>query len=155
CEQWNGLLGKPLTPINENEARRRHETGELYTAVGNGSGQERILVQVRLENGYVGIKFLDDRGRDELIYNFRVTDEKLFLRKIIAYTYDELGANERVPLIVESITYKPDGTCRNKVDDLRVDHVTETDYDMVDVDVHWEPIPSFGDYDSIVRRERD
>jgi hypothetical protein len=156
CEKWNGLLVKPLTPIDEDEARRRHDSGELYTAVGEEAGRPRVLVHVRLGNQYVGVKFLDDLGRDALIYNFRLTDRRMFLRKIINYTYgDEPGVKGRVPLIVETLTYAPDGVVRRETDDSRLDTVKVQDYDSVDVTTHWESVPSFGEYESITRWDRE
>lgn len=157
CVQWNYVLNRPLTPFKEEEARRRHSSGELYTAVGEESGQSRVLVHVRLENGYVGIKFLDDRGRDSLIYHFSASeDSRLFLSEIISYTYGgEVGAKGRVPLVVESYTFTPGGICRHEIDDSRVDMIKTVDRDSVDVTTHWEPIPEFGSYESVSRYERD
>lgn len=33
CEGWNDVLHQPFNPMSEAEARRRHETGELYPAL--------------------------------------------------------------------------------------------------------------------------
>jgi hypothetical protein len=156
CEQWNHVLNKPLTPFDEIEARRRHESGDLYTAASESPDQTRILVHVRFENKYVGVKFLDSRGRDNLIYVFREIDARLFLTEVVSYTYgDEIGAKGRVPLIVESYRYSPDGVCRRRVDDSRVETIDAEDRHSVDVSTHWEDIPQFGEYDAVAKYNRD
>ena len=157
CDRWNGLLEEPIEPIDEAEARRRHDTGELYTAVSEESDKKRILVEVRLEKSYVGVRFLDDFGRNEYVFNFRKLDDRMFLRKVISYGYgesEERGGYAR-PLVIESFTYKPDGTARKEVTDTQKDEVTAEDRSAIDVNIHWEPVPAFGDYASIVRWNRD
>lgn len=156
CERWNDLRSKPLTPFDEDEARCRHDSGELYTAVGERPDEPDILVEVRLENGYVGTRFLDDLGRNSLVYNFREADGRMFLQEIISYTYaEESGVRGRIPLVVESFTYTPEGICRHEVDDSRAETIKTVDRDSVDVGSHWEPIPSFGEYSSVTRWDRE
>ena len=157
CDRWNGLLEEPIDPIGEAEARRRHDTGELYTAVSEESDKKRVLVEVRLENDYASVRFLDDLGRNENVLTFRKLDDRLFLRKVISYDYgesEERGGYAR-PIVIESFTYKPDETMRHKIDDIRNKDITVEDYRAINVDVHWEPIPAFGDYASIARWDRD
>ncbi|MBC6447365.1 hypothetical protein [Actinokineospora xionganensis] len=156
CEHWNRVLNKPLSPFGESEARRRHESGDLYTAVDARPDGTRILIEVRLETGYSATRFVDGRGRDELAYVFMRKGDKLFLQDIISYTYgDEQGARGLAPLVVESCAYTSEGIVRHEIDDLRVETIAVTDYDSVDVTSHWEPIPEFGSYESISRYERD
>jgi len=76
---------------------------------------------------------------------------------VISYGYgesEERGGYAR-PLVIESFTYKPDGTARKEVTDTQKDEVTAEDRSAIDVNIHWEPVPAFGDYASIVRWNRD
>lgn len=155
CEQWNYVLHKPLTPFDEIEARRRHESGNLYTAVTTDSDGLRILVHVRLENDYVATHFHDKEGRDTLVYNFRVIDGRLFLRKIITYTYDENSTSPHGPLVVETYAFTPEGICRQETDDSRVETIEVVDRHSVDVSTHWENIPEFGEYAAVAKYERE
>ena len=157
CDRWNDLMEEPIDPLKESEARRRHETGDLYTVVGEEDSKTKLLVEVRLENGYVGVKFLDNLGRNELIFNFKNFDNRLFLRKVISYDYGE--SQERGgyadPVVIETFTYKPDGTMRREINKTRQKQIEVADYRSIDVHIHWEPVPSFGNYESIARRDRD
>ncbi|MGQ0839425.1 hypothetical protein [Actinokineospora sp.] len=156
CNRWNGLLEAPIDVIDASEASRRHDLGALYTVVGTGADRTELVIEVRFEKGYVGVKFLDDRGRVGLIYSFKEIEERLFLRKMISYDYgDSQTRGDRAdPVIVESLTYAPEGICRQEIDDSRVATIRSVDRDSVDVSTHWEPIPVFGEYDSVARWDR-
>ncbi|GLZ39759.1 hypothetical protein [Actinokineospora sp. NBRC 105648] len=155
CEQWNQVLKQPLHPFGEGEARRRHGAGELYTAVGQGEDGSTVLVEIRSANGYAATRFLDDKGRDGLVYLFSQQGDRLFLRKIMAHTYgEEAGARGDIALVIESYTYTTDGVVRHKVDDSRHSELAVADYDSVDVSSHWEDNPAFGEYASISRWDR-
>lgn len=157
CDRWNGLLEEPIEPFAASEAQRRHETGKLYTAIGTESDRVKVLVEVRLETGYVGVKFLDDLARNELIYSFSVVDGRLFLSEIISYDYGDSQerGDDADPVAVENFAYTPEGTCRHKVDNSLVETISAEDYHSVDVASHWEPVPPFGDYDSVTKWDRE
>lgn len=156
-ERWNNLLEEPIEPFGESEARRRHEAGNLYTAIREGLDKNKILVEVRLERAYVGVRFLDELARDETVFSFRKIEGRLFLREVISYEYGDSKkrGGHAEPVVIESFTFTPDGKMRREIDDSRQAQINATDYNSVDVSDHWEPIPSFGEYDSIIRRDRD
>ncbi|MGQ0838425.1 hypothetical protein [Actinokineospora sp.] len=100
--------------------------------------------------------FQDSHGRDSLVYNFRAIDGRLFLRKIITYTYDENSDGDpHGPLVIESYTFTPEGICRQETDDSRAETIESVDRHSVDVSTHWEGIPQFGEYDAVAKHERD
>ena len=80
CDRWNQVLSEPLRPFDENEARRRHDAGELYTAISWVDGRPDAYVEIRFETAYVGCAFLDEQLRTVMTYSFdRLSIDRMFL----------------------------------------------------------------------------
>ncbi|MWA12965.1 hypothetical protein [Streptomyces sp. BA2] len=156
CEDWNTLTEEPMEPLKPKEAQARHSSGELYTAVAypsEGSAPE-LRVHIRLETGYAAVVFMDGYGRTSLEYTFTVIDGSLFLETVTSYEYGnsvERGGyadSERM----ESYDFTPDGIV---VQEIEIgDEVSSESRRNIDMTSNWEPIPQFGAYDSLIRRER-
>ncbi len=56
--------------------------------------------------------------------------------------------------VVETSTYTPEGLVHVTTDDTSKPTVSEEDYRNVDVSEHWEPIPEFGQWESLGRYKR-
>jgi hypothetical protein len=150
CERWSGKQKAPIVPLIEDEARARHEHGELYTAV-LGDHEMPKLVEVSFNEGYIGVRWLEAHGKDVLRYAFRPQEDRWFLTEVSVNT---VSAEGRVAKS-ESTLFKPDGSAQltivdnaNGVVEVR-DPTTGNDLSAL-----WEDTPEFGDYDSIARRER-
>lgn len=156
CEAWNDLNECPEHPLTVEEAQARHASGELYTAAlySGEKPSPGLRVEIRWETDYAAVIFMDEYGRDELDYTFSVVDGALFLQVITSHDYgdsEERGGyadSERM----EMYSYTPDGVCDRTVD--ADGDVTQDSRWGVDVSRHWEPIPEFGAYESLIRRER-
>ncbi|MFG2328678.1 hypothetical protein ACGFMM_03555 [Streptomyces sp. NPDC048604] len=156
CEEWNELLESPMDPLTVEETRSRHDRGKLYTALLQPDEKQspELRVEIRWETEYASVVFMDDHGRDELRYTFTVVDDKMFLKTIMLLEYgdtEERGGYAN-PERTERFSYTPDGICDRTVD--ADGDVTEESRWGVDVSRHWEPIPEFGTYASLIRRER-
>ncbi|WP_344014174.1 hypothetical protein [Streptomyces thermospinosisporus] len=144
---------KPLTP---EQARARHESGKLYTAVPaskDGSAPE-LRVEVRLETGYASVIFMDEYGRDVLNYQFTLIDGSLFLETVRLYRYgasQERGGYADVESM-ETCRFTTDGVVQRTVEEGR--EGTSESRDGIDVSSNWEPVPEFGEYASLIRRDR-
>ena len=150
CEGWNDVLNQPFQPMSEAEARRRHETGELYSALFGDPAAPQAMVEVRLETGYVATHFFDDRLRRFASYIYEERDGKLFFESFSERWWDRKGALRATV----GYRFEPDGhTYVRNVD--RVRNVEETYEQWVTVDDNWEDIPTFGDYSGVLRIERD
>ena len=68
AERWSGKKGGVVRPLEEEEARRRHDRGELYVAVLGNSQRPRAYLEVRFEAGFAGVHFLDGELRNHLTY---------------------------------------------------------------------------------------
>ncbi len=105
---------------------------------------------------YVKVQFYDLSRSLRFIYGFRKLDDAMFLDSIVEYTYPDDGIQRRRNecSVVEMLDYKPDGLVHQYKNDKSKPTVEEADYRGVDVSSHWEPIPQFGQWDSIARFDR-
>jgi hypothetical protein len=151
AERWSDAAGGPVDELGEDEARRRHESGELYVAVLGGDERPRAYVEARLEKGFVGVHFLDEDGRNTVTYVFgrEDDDERMFLQRA---TWRDFAADGEVAR-GESYTFKRDGTIYVESKDY-VTREASRGEKKDDVSSNWEPVPAFGEYDSIARLER-
>ncbi|GAA3730923.1 hypothetical protein HDA32_005603 [Spinactinospora alkalitolerans] len=91
CFRWSSRRSRPGSPITEEEARERGESGEEFTAVAVRPGQPTpALVTVVWKNAYAATRFLDEHGRESVKYVFeRVDEERLFLHRVFIRTYPD------------------------------------------------------------------
>jgi hypothetical protein len=151
ADRWLTRRGRPGTALDEGEARRRHEKGELYTVVLGDPGRPSAYLDVRNEAGFVGVHFLDDAGRPYLTYTFARdpdSDDDLFLEQA---TYREYAGDEVVR--GDAYYFEKDGTVVKEHKDY-AEREAERGETRDDVSSNWEPVPEFGSYDSIARVER-
>jgi hypothetical protein len=149
CYQWNDLLRAPRDPYSEAAARRRHDRGELYTAVLGEAEAPRVLVEVSLEAQWSALHLLDD-GRRWRAWSFdgRPDNERFFLEEYRGFHFDAEG-NKRYS---DLVYFSRDGL-------LKVEEVDLLSKDVYSYDIHadvsdlWTAPPSFGDYESITRFE--
>lgn len=158
CERWNAKSKAPAKPLSEAEARRLHEAGKPYTVLlGPGESGTRTVVAVRLETGYVGVTFLNEDQEPELLYIFGFdaggeptgdpTGDPMFLSE--ARYRDPSGAE---PETVYKFSRNGRMMARRAATD---GSGFETMESSLDVETLFEPVPDFGSYSSVTRRERD
>ncbi|MEV0635210.1 hypothetical protein AB0I77_09640 [Streptomyces sp. NPDC050619] len=156
CEQWNNLTETPMDPLTPEQAQARHASGQLYTAVAHAAQNSApaLRVGIRLETGYASVIFMDEYGRDTLDYTFTLINGSLFLETAASYTYGD--SQERGGYAdadrTETYEFTPDGVMQRTVE--ADDEESKESRHSVDVSSNWEPVPSFGAYDSLIRRER-
>ena len=156
CEQWNNLTEAPMDPLTPEQAQARHVSGELYTAVASLTGRSTptLRVEIRLETGYASVIFMDDYGRDSLDYTFTLINGSLFLETATSYDYGD--SHERSGYAdaerMERYEFTTDGVIQRTVE---VDgEESRESRQGVDVAGNWEPVPDFGAYDALTRRDR-
>jgi len=124
--------------------------------LGDPTSPEKII-EVVWENDHVGVVFFDRLQRQAVHYSFRRIDDKtMFLTSITNWQYPDDNAkliNESCR--IESIDYQSDGIVEHEVRDKQADEIRRTKYRDVNTDINWEPVPTFGDWASITRFERD
>jgi hypothetical protein len=155
AERWNGHLGKAMRPLSEQDARRRHESGELYTVLLGDADAPFAVLEVRLEADFVGVHFLDEQRRKYLDYLFgrpaaARADGMLFLEQATHRVFDADGQ----PLAGTLYVFDPSGLVQVEEKDYAKREVERYKLEK-DLSANWEPIPEFGNYESIARIERE
>jgi hypothetical protein len=159
CHSWNSRRNRVGVPLTEEEARARNAAGEQFIAALRPKGSRQpVLVTVAGETDVIAVTFRDQHGRQNLKYWFGKVDndERLFLRTVMFWEYpnDDPQLHQSAATNVEEVLFRPDGYVKRVVRDS-VEQVKETtEYNSVPVADNWEPVPDFGDYWSIARRER-
>ncbi len=149
CYEWNQVLSEPIRPFGEVEARRRHDAGELYTAISWVDGRPDAYVEVRFETAYVGCTFFDEQLRFVLMYSFdRISVDRMFLVEARDLNPDDHSKH----VITE---FEVDGTMTRKLASNDFVEVADTPLDGEELEALYEPVPHFGQYESLLRRERD
>ena len=152
ADRWSNRKGRMVRPLTEDEAQGRHDRGQLYTAVLGDSERPEAYLEVRLEAGFVGVHFLDEKLRNHLTYLFTRSPEgqgDLFLEQVTRRVYNDSGD----PTHDEHYVFEGP----NQAHVEKRDHATQEaeTYDLeTDLSQNHEPPPAFGDYDSIARVER-
>ena len=151
-ERWNEVRGEPWPPLDEDEARRRHEAGEPYVAyVHDVDGRPGAVVELGLRCARVGVSFLDENGHRATYYIFK-PDRAGGLR-LDEFGGRRVGRDGQITL-AERRRFLPGGlvsaTRRNL---LSGEHKRWEDR-LDDLSKLSEPMPAFGDYESITRYER-
>ena len=151
-ERWTDLGNYIVDPLDAEAARERHERGRLYAAILGDPERPWAHLDVRLEVGYVGVEFLDEQLREDLSYTFsRAPDSEgdLFLEQATWRSYDSSGDR----FSAEHYIFEPPNLAHVAKLDYVADEQETSDVET-DLAQNWEPVPAFGEYESIARRER-
>lgn len=162
---WKYGYGKIRNePYPEEEARRRFESGERCTLlVGRDIKEPRVVLQADLCGARIEVTWLDTFQRPELMYLFVVQKDadwpkdKLLLEQTRISMYD---TDERPPGVRaaynEYYAFHADGKyygTRGKRDGVDVEETTgQLEPEQLDLQI--EPVPAFGEWDSLLRQER-
>lgn len=156
CKEWNYVTAKPIDAISEERARSRDAEGSQYAVLFHtSSGDVERSLTIVWQNEYIGVDFLDEVGRPVLHYSFQVIRNNwMFLSQVTIHEWGQSGRWLSDSLSFETYHYKQDGTVAREVADQRAKRVARETRVDVPVDVHWEPVPEFGDWASIARYDR-
>ncbi|MCM2426995.1 hypothetical protein [Streptomyces sp. RKAG337] len=157
-ERWNEWLDEPIEPLTEDEARARHERGELYTVAYIPEGRTKALgaVEVRLQVGHAAVYQFDEHARITQIRSFSKRGDRMFLEEVTDYEYPDGTERLRVDQasVMTEHTYNEDGTGRRTVYQLGAGEADGWDLSLKPgqtMENHWTAIPAFGDYDGLGR----
>lgn len=151
CERWFIGHKRPLRMLTEPQARRLHEQGRLYTALlGDDPSCPNRIVEIRLEAMYTGVGFLDQRLREWRVHTFGRRPLRagwLFKGQTTIRTY--FGDRDDIQL---GTSYLADQSGRVVISTTQMPERQELYHErQCDVSMHWEPVPKFGEYESISR----
>lgn len=147
-EGWHRHYREAVGPLGEEQARARYEIGKEYAAVIGDPAQPSCFLEIRAD--VVGVSFLDELKREYLVHTFEeVEPGRLFLKEAI---YREFGDDSEVS---RGATYRfsPDGTASIESASRPFNRSTLKET-KTDVSSNWEGKPDFGNYGSLIRKER-
>jgi hypothetical protein len=181
--RWNNGFSMMLGPLSEQEARVRYEHGlEVSIACGvaelaaepeddlDFEGEQPAEWELYTELSrrsrrpdqpdLAMVEFYNFWGSRVASYYFdRSDDGRLFLGQVDEFEFsDNTGfAEDHEWSVLTEHYFRPDGSSsvviRHALPEGGQD-VTQTEYTGGDVATHWEPVPAWGDWASITRRDR-
>jgi hypothetical protein len=155
CELWSDPLHEPEDPMSADLAQVLDRRGEPYAVALGIPACPDVMIEVDWKNSHLGVWFSDDEGRRDLHYAFtRVDCTRLFLAEITLWTYPEGAVFLFEASVVETISFREDGHVKQTIDDGSVGSITVFEYAGVPLQTNWEPVPTFGDWTSVARRDR-
>jgi hypothetical protein len=154
--RWNLVLHKPLDPISEQQARQLDEAGDYYTVAFTQDTTSGYL-EINWTERYLAVYFLDEQHRPGLCYTFtRLDQDRMFMNSVLRWEYPDdqaramTGAN-----LTEELRYQQDGVVDREVRDDTAHEVRRQTITDVNLDINWEPVPQFGQWDSVTRLDRE
>lgn len=135
----------------EQAAKQAHIDGKVYFVL-IVDGQAPVNA-IEVNKGYYRVKFLDERLRKYMSYEFfGLNGNRLFLSSITIWGF--LGNTDDVTKVTDYM-FKEDGTFNVIERDVITDEQTDSySKSPIDVTGHYEECPEFGDYRSMIRKER-
>lgn len=163
---WNGPYGeRDGEPYSEDEARARYAAGQRVTLLVGDLDKPEQVAEIELGGRVCDVAWLDALQRPELQYVFAVREDggpdwpqdQLLLEqvRIREYDHDERPPDD-TPSRTESYHFKPDRRYFGRRQAGPGADLEETE-GVLDPDafaVQLEPVPAFGAWDSLLRRER-
>lgn len=136
-------------------AKHAHENGLVYYSIVFEN--EKPYCYLEVNKGYFRVCFLDELLRKYMSYDFtdnfnEIKSDKLFLSSITFWEFD--GNTDKMIKITNHI-FKPDGSFHMTVRDLVTNEQIDSEAkNKIEVSANWEDYPEFGDYNSLIRKER-
>jgi len=171
---WNPQLMVMLDPVGEDQARAAYESGAELTIAGgpepllgidpedlsapDGEDPATWSIHARLDTGYLGVAFYNPWGTKEADYTFRRQDDgHLFLGEVWEYTYTDPTQRRATWSTAQHLVFQPDGHSRhtritNNPDGSQ--SYEETEHAGGDLSHHVEPVPAFGEWGGVLKRQR-
>lgn len=161
---WNHKTLRMGQPMTAADAAQRYTTGpdtDWFSVGAFGDdvpdgGVPDYVLEIVPGPSFISVSVFDQFYCLRYKHEFRRHENRLFLEEIVRWDYPNDGNTYSMSkaVLVESVTFRPDGTGASKTTDYRTNMVDAFKIKDMDMTAHWEPIPVFGEWDSIARFER-
>ena len=149
CKSWFRAKKKPTELWPAEKAEAAHLSGQPYTALIGSAEKPYCFVDVT--DTVIGVGFLDGHLRESLTYAFKeVEPGKLFLSMA---THREFEAETDKVASGATYTFSQDGTVQIRREFFNP-HRAETATSSFDPAPNFSVRPEFGQYDDVIRVER-
>jgi hypothetical protein len=150
CKKW--FAAKKYAPElwTEAQAKEAHDNGRNYTVLVDSLERPFCAILV-MANG-TAVDFLDECLREALSYQFQVVSPgQLFLTMAV---HREFDGNEDKVAKGTMYTFTQEGKVHIRRETFLPTHSLETADTQADVSSNYVPFPQFGEYEELVRMER-
>jgi hypothetical protein len=150
CKSWFRAKKRPTEIWSEQQATAANDDGLPYTVLVDSVERPYCFLEVTRKS--IGMGFLDEALRESLTYGFQeVEPGKLFLT--MATYRDFVDGTDKVARGTSYI-FGRDGTVAIRRESFLPEHDLETSSTMLDVAKNYCAMPSFGEYDDLIRVDR-
>lgn len=157
CKKWSIGYKEPVDLWSDKKARKNHESGEPYTVLIGSDTTPSHVIEVTKKAGWVSVGFLDEELREYLLYSFKLlNNDQLFLSMAVHREFAlHEGEGAGFMNVSNGTTYLFNEDGHTVVREERFNpHLLEESETKVDISGNYEAFPAFGDYRSIIRKER-
>jgi hypothetical protein len=155
CELWSDPFYEPVDPMSADDAQVLDRQGEPYAVALGVPDSPAVMIEVAWKKAHLGVWFTDEQGRQDLHYAFtKVADGRLFLAEVTSWTYSDGSVFLFEASVVETISFRADGYVRHTIDGGSMNSTDVFEYSGIPVEANWEPVPTFGEWGSVARRDR-
>lgn len=150
CERWWISEKRPITLLDAEVAQLRHETRQPYVALIGDA--ERPIHVIQVAGEWVSVKFMDNRLRQYLCYQFKEKQPgRLFLK---AATYWSFEDESEAPSSTKLFNFHEDGSI--VIAELDAENKQVREFESTgNTSCNWEAYPKFGEYDAICKVDRE
>lgn len=150
CKEWSWGYRKAYDFLFPYEAEKLHEKGEKYTVLIGVLSQPFYVIELRRNEGFFAVDFVDDWGRNYLTHHFQKysDSERYYLSMAVWREYMSLDSHE----LAEGTTYFFNAE-NDECYVLKEDLTTNQRYEKTEYYPQKDKIilfPEFGKYDDIL-----
>ncbi|NHZ66970.1 lytic transglycosylase [Massilia genomosp. 1] len=150
CKSWFRAKKKPTEVWSEDQAKLAHANKRTYTVLVDSVDEPYCFLDIA--EGVVGVGFLDEFLRESLTYAFQeIEPGKLFLTMATHREFD--GSADKVTSGI-SYLFEQNGSVEIRREFFNP-HRLETVASTADVSSNYSAMPDFGNYDDLIRVERN
>jgi hypothetical protein len=150
CRRWNPVLKEAAEILQPEEAESLHRSRQPYSVVLEADAGGAVIVEMCFYQAYCHVLFLDELKRVANRYSFVETgDGRLFLEEAAVHNYRD--SSERAS-DGELFSFKQDGSLSHKTG--KTGGPISRREGKTNISRNYAALPTFGDYSSIVSRER-
>lgn len=143
CSKWWIKKKKAVGILTAEEAKSRHNTGKVYTAVI--TSDDKIAYVIDISKNYIILRYMDEKVNPYLIYEFhKVSESDIFLKGITYFRYEGEGEEFYI------FNFSTDGTVSMERKD-NISNTMEERETTCDVSEQYGTFPEFGRYENLLK----
>lgn len=150
CKSWLRAEKCSIERWSEEQARAVHADGNDYTVLVDSV--ERPYCFLEVAEKYVVVGFLDEHLRETLTYQFHAVEPRLLFLTMAIYREFE-GETDKL-VCGTSYLFDRNGSIQIRRERSNP-HRFETAVSSADVAANYVSMPAFGEYDELIRVERN